>query len=241
MGQTQRTQFIQVITNDFSVRVPFQKGNYFSNKGIRLQIKAPGLSLSGIILYGELSPIRYDIMGPFRFFPMECRHEIISMRHLLLGSVRLNHETYDFTGGIGYIEGDSGCSFPTTYTWVQANDFKSPCSVMASVAAIPFWGLRFRGCICIVQYKGREYRLATYLGVRVLVCTPGHIILRQGSYTLDIKINTGKSLPLSAPQDGKMVRTIRETASCPAEFRLSHRGNTIFHLFTKHAGFEYEG
>ena len=48
-----------------------------------------------------------DRMGPFKYFPMECRHRIISMRHTLEGRLKLNGKEIDFTNGLGYIEKDS--------------------------------------------------------------------------------------------------------------------------------------
>ena len=39
---------------------------------------------------------------------MQCSHGVISMGHPLEGSVRLNGETIDFSGGTGYIETDRG-------------------------------------------------------------------------------------------------------------------------------------
>lgn len=239
-GETKEERFIQVITNDFSEKVPFTSGNHFSEQGVVLNIQTPQLSLSGMICYGELSPIAYDVMGPFRFFPMECRHEIVSMRHSLVGSVNLNGEVIDFTGGIGYIEGDSGYSFPSSYVWIHANDLNVPCSIVTSVARIPFAGLRFQGCICVLQYGGSEYRLATYLGVKVLICTNKRIVLEQGVYRLDIRIDGRNAHSLAAPQGGQMVRTIQETVSCPAEFRFYVKGKQVFCLMSEHASFEYE-
>lgn len=244
-GSSGGEKFIQVITDDFSVNVPFSKGNIFSPKGVRLDIRTPQLSLAGKIRYGKLSPIRYDIMGPFKFFPMECRHGIVSMHHRLEGKVMLNGEMIDFTGGLGYIEKDSGRSFPSSYVWMQANDFfdgnrAQPCSIVASVASIPFFGLRFRGCICVIQYGGREYRLATYLGVRVISCTEDTIILKQRKYRLEIRVKGGTGRNLSAPKDGKMTRTIQECAACPAEFRFYHKERLIFDLHSQCASYEYE-
>lgn len=236
----QAERFIQVITDEGAFRIPYQKGNYFSNQGVSLNIDTPRLTLKGAIRYHHLSPIAGDIMGPFQFFPMECRHGIVSMRHRLTGSVVMNGEKMDFTGGLGYMETDSGCSFPSDYTWIQANDFPEACSVVAAVARIPFCGMHFRGCICVIQYRGREYRLATYLGVRVLVCTRNRIVLAQGPYRLDIRIGEHTGWPLAAPQQGSMVRTVQEAVSCPAEFRFSIRGKMVFHFFSGHASFEYE-
>lgn len=240
VGRSSTEKFIMVITEDFSVKVPYTKGNVFSKHWITLNIHTPQLSLYGTIHYRNLSPIKYDIMGPFAFFPMECRHGIISMNHRLKGKVWLNGEDIDFTGGQGYIEKDSGRSFPSSYVWIQANDFPKPCSIMAAVATIPFCGLHFQGCICVIQYQGKEYRLATYLGVRVLICTRKKIVLKQGKYRLEIRIAPCAGKPLHAPWEGEMVRTIREAASCPAEFRFFERNRQIFRLFSRHAGFEWE-
>lgn len=239
-GHTEAEDFIQIITGDGAWQVPFTEGNHFSKRGIVLKIQTPELSLTGKIGYRELSPIRYDIMGPFRLFPMECSHGIVSMQHRLSGSVRLNGEIIDFTGGRGYIEKDSGTSFPKSYTWIHANSFRVPCSIMAAVASIPFCGGNFQGCICVIQYRGREYRLATYLGVRVLECTDRRILLKQGCCRLEIRIRGEEGQSLRAPARGNMTRTILESASCPAEFLFSVRGKILFRLRTRYASFEYE-
>lgn len=239
-GKSNTGKFIQVITENFSAKVPFTNGNSFSEKGIVLDIQTPEFSLTGKIRYWNPAPIRYDIMGPFRFFPMECRHGIVSMCHDLDGKVILNGEEIDFTEGKGYIEKDSGCSFPSSYTWIQANDFPVDCSVMAAVAEIPFCGLRFQGCICVIHYYGREYRLATYLGVQVVVCTEREIILKQGRYRLVIRVEAEKAYRLKAPRNGKMSRTIAETAACPAEFAFFKGKQLVFRLNTQHASFENE-
>lgn len=240
VGRAGRERFLQIITETSSETLPLSAGNHFSTKGIVLNIKTPSLSLAGTIRYGALEPIRGDIMGPFRFFPMECRHGIVSMRHDLVGSVVRNGEVIDFTGGTGYIEKDSGRAFPASYVWVQANDFQEPCSIVTSVATIPFYGIRFLGCICVIHYRGREYRLATYLGVEVVLCSREKIHLRQGKYRLEIRVKDAVGQKLDAPQDGIMKRTILESASCEAEFLFWIQDRLMFHLHTEHAGFEYE-
>lgn len=239
-GRSDSNQFIQIITQNGSWQTPMTKDCHFSKRGVILDIHTPDLSLTGKISYHGLSPIRYDIMGPFQFLPMECRHGIISMNHRLKGSVTLNGKSIDFTDGKGYIEKDSGRSFPSSYAWVQANDFREDCSIMAAVAEIPLCGLQFHGCISVVHYRGKEYRFATYLGTRILCCTKEKIILKQGNYLLLIQIHAKNGHSLNAPRNGKMSRTIIESASCPAEYVLYKGSNQIFHLFSYHTSFEYE-
>jgi len=176
-GKSLDSAFILVVSNYNSYHIPYPLNEYhknenhqvfhlrigdsiFTHTGIFLNIHHPDLALTGEIAYTNLTPIENDIMGPFRFFPMECRHGVVSMNHNLKGSVILNGEQQDFTSGKGYIESDSGRSFPKWYTWMQCNAFDSDVSIMASVAQIPFYGLHFWGCICVVWLNGREYRLA---------------------------------------------------------------------------------
>lgn len=233
-------KFIQIITENASWTAPFTKQNHFSSNGIVLNIKTDQISLTGKIAYGVLSPLKYDIMGPFRYFPMECRHHILSMHHRLYGTVVLNGKPINFTGGRGYMEADSGTSFPSSYVWIQANNRLAICSVMAAAARIPFFGFHFPGCICVICYRQKEYRLATYLGVRILSCTENELILKQGKYRLKIRIGQTEGQPLLAPQNGKMERTIQEAAACPATICFYMEKKKVFRLRTRQASFEYE-
>ena len=190
-GRSAREAFIQVVVNDRAYYLPYAPEEYaadggmrvgasrFCRDGVQLDIRGKDLTLCGNIRYRGITPIRGDIMGPFRFFPMECRHTVVSMHHRLEGGLIMNGRALNFTGGTGYIEGDSGRSFPSSYTWAQCNcwaDGGADSSVMASAARIPFLGLRFWGCIAAVWHGGREYRLATYRGARVLERTPPELV-----------------------------------------------------------------
>ena len=80
---------------------------------IRLSIRTSDCCAFGFLRFNTLSPIRYDIMGPFHYLPfMQCRHSILSMRHSVHGSLTIQGIRYTFTDGIGYIEGDRDTHFP---------------------------------------------------------------------------------------------------------------------------------
>jgi len=256
-GQAASGAFVLVITNDGSYHVPYYNheyrknggilrvgGNSFSSKGIKLNINRPELTLTGEISYTDLTFIKGDIMGPFRFFPMECRHGIASMNHKLHGAITINGEVQDYTGGKGYIEADSGRSFPSEYAWVHCNDFGKNLSIMTAVARIPFYGLKFWGCICVVHLDGREYRLATYKGVKILRCGEGIISLKQGKHRLDIAIDPKTSHKamqrLLAPRLGAMSHHIRENISCCARFRFTDGNRILFDEISNGTSYEYE-
>lgn len=208
----------------------------FSKWGCHIDL--PGVC--GDIAYGPLAPLSSDIMGPFRFFPMECRHGVLSMAHSLRGGVTVDGHLYCFGGGQGYIEKDSGTSFPRSYLWMQCNDFPQPCSIMVSIAHIPFCGSAFRGCICAILYRGKEYRLATYRGVRIRSFSAERICLSQGSLLLELDLSPSQAgHPLRAPQQGKMSHTIRESCNAQLRARLTKGEKTIFDLQSEHAVYEY--
>lgn len=237
--------FIQVITNDGSYNYKFPSISFgkditignsiFNNTGIRINEDF----IKGEILYSNLTPIKYDIMGPFKFFPMECRHGIISMHHTLTGGIEIEGKYYNFDGGTGYIEKDSGRSFPKKYIWIQCNDFNDKCSIMASVADIPFMGLSFLGCICAIVYKQKEYRLATYKRVSIKRCNEKELILQQGKYRLEIYVTGKKASPLFAPVQGKMKGVIHESNSSSARFKLYSNNEPIFDLYSDNVSYEY--
>lgn len=154
---------------------------------------------------------------------MECRHSIISLDHDVEGEFKINGQVVNLTGGKGYAEGDRGHSFPENYTWIQCNSFKhddDPCSVMLAIAKVPFMRRHFTGCICIVYWQGKEYRLATYKGVRILKNSLECIEIEQGRFRLQITVSPEAGHELFAPDKGNMNRFIHESPNCKARFRF---------------------
>lgn len=250
-GRTNDGAFIQVITQEDSYHTDYPLSAYrkdkhlqigdniFSLNGISLSIHHKNIEITGHLRYDEITPIGGDIMGPFRLFPMQCRHTIVSMNHQLKGSVFLNGKEIDFTGGKGYIEGDSGRSFPKSYTWIHCNDFDQNCSIMASVAHIPFFFLRFWGCICVVCLNGVEYRLATYHRARILHRDARQLVLAQKDLTLRILfLQPHSGHTLVAPIKGKMARIIREVPSSPAYFEFRQGNRILFQAKSLFASYE---
>ena len=214
-------------------------GSVFTEKGLRLDIDTEGLRVTGGLKFGSLSPIRYDIMGPFRFVPfMECRHTVVSMRHRVDGCIVINGEEYRFSDAVGYIEGDRGTSFPKVYSWTQCN-FENG-SLMLSVADIPIGSLHFTGLIGVIMRGENEKRIATYLGARAVKIKSGELVVKQGKTVFTAKLIEKRGRPLAAPVSGSMIRTIHESACCRAEYRLTENGIETFALDTDRASFEYE-
>ncbi len=276
--------FIQVITEYKSYNVNFpisdfhfmKKGfgvivgkNFFTSKGMYVDIDSGGLILKGKVYYGQLTPLSYPIMGPFQYLPkMECQHEIISLHHRIHGFLRLNGKDIDFENGVGYIEADAGCSFPKSYMWMQCNDFryaKCGCSehtsrlthkeivaeeidkklvkppkacIMASMAQIQYLKMNFKGVICVVYFKEKQYRLATYLGVKLEFFSDNCVVLKQGKYKLVIKLCDSKGQKLLAPKNGNMSRLIEESLLGKGKFWFYEGEKLIFALESDRCSYE---
>lgn len=211
--------------------------NYFSKYGCRLNIETNDLKIHGKLWYHSLKPPAYDIMGPFRFVPfMECRHSIYSLHHIVNGKITINRKEIIFVNDIGYIEGDRGCSFPSRYIWTQCNWEDN--SIMLSVAEIPLLFGSFTGCIGSLYLDGREYRIATYCGVKLLHISNKKVLLRQGDLTIYVELLDSSDQILRAPQKGNMKRMIHESVASKVRYRCTYKGRTILDFITNQGSFE---
>lgn len=211
----------------------------FTENGILLNDQDSRIRMKGTIRFHALSPIAYDIMGPFSLVPfMQCRHSVYSMAHRIDGQIVVSDRLFDFSNGIGYLEGDRGRSFPKRYIWTQC--FFENGSLMLSVADIPLMGLHFTGIIGVILLDGKEYRIATYLGAGISRIGGSEVTVKQGGYTFSARLLEGNAQPLLAPANGSMCRTIHESASCKAYYRFSHRGEVLCEFVSNNASFEFE-
>ena len=111
---------------------------------------------------------------------------------------------------------------------------------MLSVADIPMAGIHFTGIIGVILWLGKEYRIATYLGARVVQLQNKMVRVIQGDLELEARMLETSEQSLKAPAKGNMARTIHESASCRAFFRFCRKGSILFALETDRASFEFE-
>lgn len=255
----QKTASLQVITDEAALQIPLTSLTYterplavsiqtnagtgwFSSKGIVLNLADTCPALRGCLRFSSVSPLRYDIMGPFSLVPfLQCRHRVYSMQHHIQGDLTVGEQRFLFQNGVGYLEGDRGTSFPKRYLWTQCALEQG--SLMLSVADIPLAGFCFPGIIGIVRLQNKSYRFATYLGARIRhLSNQLHptITVEQGNYRLTARLLETNAHPLLAPQGGLMCRTIHESASCKAFYRFSYGETVLGEWLSDRASFEWE-
>lgn len=206
--------------------------NSFSEKNLRLDV---GDAKADLLFSGNIgwpkpwySP---GIMGPFAFVPfMECYHGIVSMDHRIEGTVQINNEVIDFTGGRGYIEKDWGRSFPSAYFWMQSNHFSEDgISLKCSVAKIPWMKSSFTGFIAGLWLHDRLIRFTTYNQSRLRKSFADEneveVVLENKNYLLEILVHRDGATQLASPILGFMHGRIEESMTSSMAVMLTDKKN----------------
>ncbi|MFI3207804.1 MAG: tocopherol cyclase family protein [Eubacteriales bacterium] len=251
----QECAYIQFVTNEGSFCEKFDiedcyvnletfhikiGGNRFGRTGCRVNIKSNGLEVACNIRYGEFTKIPSDIMGPFAKVPsVPCKHSILSMIHDLHGFIDINDEAIELTGGTGYIEGDSGASFPKSYMWTQCNfRFKGDHSIMLACAEIPVLLGGFEGIICQILYRGKQYRLATYKGAKIIQKTDKSIGIKQGDMRVYVMALEEGGHLLQVPHRGEMTEFVHENPAGRVRYVFYKNEKKIFDFVSRCGSFE---
>jgi hypothetical protein len=209
--------------------------NRFRADEITLDIHTPERQISGTLRFSGLThwPVTLTapgIMGWYAYLPfMECYHGIVSLDHAISGSLTIDGEPVDFSGGRGYAEKDWGRAFPGAYIWTQSNHFAAPGTCLtASVATIPWLGSEFRGYIVGLLHGGTLYRFATYTGAQIerLHLTDTHVewaLLGRHNgqrYRLEIDAERAEGGILLSPERTAMLARVAETMTAQIDVRL---------------------
>lgn len=223
-------------------------GNHFSRESFKVDL--PGVK--GEIRISGHSPWPKmlgapGIMGWYSFVPfMQCFHGIVSMNHRLEGSLEIDGQSCDFSGGKGYIEKDWGRSFPKAYVWMQSNHFAGSegTSLMASVAHIPWLGSHFIGFISGFLHEGKLHRFATYTGARKHLQINGAAVslsFINPDSELRIYARQTPGVALVSPLSGAMTGKIQESLEAEIQVEFLENGKRVFEGTGTSAGLELAG
>jgi hypothetical protein len=253
-GNKLTAEYIKFPAEDFS-----SQSNTFKTEIRDNTFQIDRLKLNLPIAKGELYfknmvpwPSRWyspGIMGPYSFVPfMECYHGILSMDHEIHGSLEINNEKIDFTGGRGYMEKDWGHSFPSAYFWMQSNHFsKKGISLKASVAKIPWLGSSFVGFIAGFYFDGQLIQFTTYNGTNLKRSFADEkvveLVMDNKKYRLEILAHRNEATELASPIAGFMDGRISESMNASIDVKLIRKknGEIIFSDTGHNAGLEVAG
>lgn len=255
-GKTAKTDFysfpiedFHFSTEKFAVRIG---ENYFSEDSLVLNIQNDSTSISGKVTMSDQTYLcekrKKGIMGWYRSVPfMQCYHGVVSLNHNLKGSVSKSGTSYDFSGGLGYIEKDWGKSMPSAWIWIQTNNFSTEnSSLMLSVANIPWLGSSFNGFLGFFLMDGEVHRFATYTKAKLELNSTSSdtlkITIRNKDFTYQIETYRSNSGQLLAPVAGSMERRISESVDAKLTLTVLDQNQKVIHTdSTSIAGLEIVG
>lgn len=225
----------QVIIERDSIRIG---ENYFSKQGINLNIISEASSIIGEVQFNECKDTKQSkwyasIMGPARYMPfLKSYHDVISLSHELIGSFKINNESFDFTGGIGYAEKEWGKEYPKTWIWAQCNHFKRhDMSLMIGIARMPIWGSYYTVFSVPVHYKGQLEVFSSYNSGQIAKLYRYkqyvHIVITQKSKVLDIKIFGEEDIPLTASRRSHKIRDVYACQNAKIEISIIQNNHRI--------------
>ncbi|CAF0956105.1 unnamed protein product [Adineta ricciae] len=190
------------------------------------------LTLSSHLTIPDLSWLIPGTMGPFSWIPtMQCNHHVLSLKYQVQGSIKINHSDSMSVHGVGYLEKDWGYSFPTVWSWGQANQWEnlplgtSPPSLFFSFAMIPwYFNLKFPGFLIVFEHNGHFYRFNAYLLSVVTDLTADNTTDKVSFTVYDVffqhklRVSTHydesaniQSALLYGPRDDRMEKFVKET------------------------------
>lgn len=207
----------------------------FSLTSVHLDIDDPELRLSGDLQFTQTQgwPIRAwapGAMGPLAFLPfLEGYHAITNVDPRITGSLTVDGDEIDFTGGRAYMERDWGSAFPRAWVWTQSNHFdEDHVCLTASIADIPLAGRVLRGFIVGFLCHGEFYRWATWNGARLahFVYDDEHaeFTVINGNHVLEVWSGGHSGMgQVFAPRAGAMTKMLVEELNAVLQVRLIER------------------
>ena len=230
---------LQIITPDKSYYDIAPSNITICDRTFIFDVHIKGLDLTGSIEMDKYRPLKRKVMGPFRFIPfMECKHDIYSMHHKLDGSISINNKEISFKDGYGYIEGDSGTSFPTRYIWYNA--VNENVSLTVAIATIPFGLFSFTGLLGFILIDNKEYYLSTYNLAKIIKKKDYEIKIKKRKYCLKIKIYHEEGHELKAPIRANMHRIIKENIKVPSKVLFIKKRNVLLSLDNLDSSIEWQ-
>jgi hypothetical protein len=230
--------------------------NRFSTKEVYINIDREDFRAYGTLKFDTVNPwpvraFSPGAMGWYGFIPfMECNHGVLSLDHRVEGKLFVKNKVFIIARGRGYIEKDWGKSFPSSYIWMQSNNFTTPnTSFMASVARIPWLGGSFKGILMGLFLNNKLYRFASYTGAKIdyLLIDDKIVEFRvyDKHYTLHVKVKRGTGGHLIAPYERNMLERVTESLNSEIElkfYRYTGRASELVYSdIGKYAGLEVTG
>lgn len=229
--------------------------NIFTLENINLNIINNDISIRGHLIFKNKSKWPSNLLNPgsmgfYNFLTfMECYSQVCILNGSIVGTLDINNQTIDFTGGKVYIEKNWGKSFPKSWLWIQCNSFKNrTISLTCSLANIPFPTGNFQGFLIGLTLEDRFISFTTINRSKVsLKPAENNIMLTVHKKNLKLTIETISNendfILCKGPKNGTMIPFVKETLNGKLHMILedTKKNKKLFEDIGFNTGIEYGG
>ncbi|ERI90088.1 hypothetical protein HMPREF1982_04355 [Clostridiales bacterium oral taxon 876 str. F0540] len=231
------------------------ENNHFSLNRINININEQEIKIMGNLEFNNIikwpdTLINPGSMGFYNYLSfMQCYSQVCAIDGYIKGSLDINGENIDFTGGKVYIEKNWGKAFPYSYIWVQGNSFNSSHgAVTASIGHVPMPFTSFTGFLIGINANNKFYKFTTINKSKISIKFDDEsIILEAHKKDCILKLRgiyeEKNFMNLFAPREDKMVPIARETLQGRLEVILYDKKSNeiILNDSCNCAGIEFSG
>ena len=231
--------------------------NEFSQENIEIDINNDKESIKGFLDFGpgvkwpdsKLNPGSMGFYNHFSF--MECYSQVCAIDGTIIkGKLEINDKIVDFSEGKYYIEKNWGKSFPSSWVWIQSNNFPdNRAAITCSLGIVPFPILKkFCGFLIGVTIDKKFYSFTTInRSTLKLNVHNNDLVLKTTNkkFTLILKTKSNRNnfLLCLGPKNGEMIPLVEETLRGEVEMTLIDNKNNkkLYQGVGKATGIEYGG
>lgn len=227
--------------------------NTFSEKSISLNIEENKFKLKGQLEIGEIVDLKQSflkpgLMGYYKYLPlMEFYQEVFALQGRITGTLQLNGEEIDLSGGQYYIQKQWGSKFPNVWLWAQGNGFekKKDLAVSVGIARLKVLFNYYTAFAIPVYYNGELEVFSNYNGGQIakLYRYKGytHLIVTQKDKILDLKIYGRDEIECISGKETHGIRDIYECNRVKMEVKITENGSVILEDVSTECNIEMGG
>lgn len=94
----------------------------------------------------------------------------------------------------------------------------------------------------VIVIDGQQYQIASYYGAsitqREIIGDIYYLVIKQHQYRIEFKIKTGLTYTLDAPENGIMLRNVKESLLGQVEMKIYEHQQCKENLLFDHCGIE---
>lgn len=206
----------------------------FSKKEVFFDVREADLEIHGRLYFSHHRSMKKDPLSFYRRLPMKMKYRVDASYMRIDGVLYVNGRQWIFDDGYGGYGHSYGKEAPEEYLFLSIIDREKSVFLVSSMEPLgPFW---LRQASLQIQTGMKEY---SFSHMEILHQKRKHLVLKKGSYVVNIHFEDADEIDRKTLIDSKMERTLPICLSCHAELVLTRKGEMVLSLSSDEATYGY--